>query len=102
MEPLRFAGVDGTGDLAPPSVIEDEFAKDRWDARHTGCYYMDFVGIAETFCSYVKDYARVLIAAARAVKTIATHMRYVRQFVPIRVPENQLRRSSGGSIQKRS
>src|SRR5437588_1575338 len=89
MEPIRFAGVDGTGALALPPVIEDEFAKDRWDARHipglryarhTGCYHIDFGGIAEPFCAYVKDYARFLIAADRAVKTIATHIRYLRQF----------------------
>ena len=50
MEPLHFAGVDGTGALALPPGIEEEFAKDRWDARHTGEYYMNFMGIAEPFC----------------------------------------------------
>ena len=89
MEPIGFAGVDGTGALALLSVIEDEFAKDRWDARHipglryarhTGEYYMNFMGIAEPFCPYVKDYARFLIAADRAVKTITSHVRYLKQF----------------------
>jgi len=89
MEPLRFAGVDGRGALALLPVIEEEFAKDRWDARHipglryarhTGEYHINFVGIAEPFCAYVKDYARFLIAADRAVKTIATHVRYLKQF----------------------
>lgn len=89
MELLHFAGIDGTGALALPPVIEEEFAKDRWDARqipglryarHTGEYYMNFMGIAEPFCPYVKGYARFLIAADRAVKTIATHVRYLKQF----------------------
>jgi integrase len=89
MEPLRFAAVDGTGALTLPAVIEGEFAKDRWDARHipglrsarhTGEYHMNFAGIAEPFCPYVKDYARFLIAADRAVKTIATQVRYLKQF----------------------
>ncbi len=89
MEPLHFAGVDGTGALALRPGIEEEFAKDRWDARqipglryarHTGEYYMNFMGIAEPFCPYVKGYARFLIAADRAVKTIATHVRYLKQF----------------------
>lgn len=34
MEPIGKAGVDGTGALASLSGIEEEFAKDRWDARH--------------------------------------------------------------------
>ena len=89
MEPLHFAGVDGTGALALAPGIEEEFVKDRWDARHipglryarhTGEYYMNFIGIAEPFRPYVKDYARFLIAADRAVKTIATHVRYLKQF----------------------
>ncbi len=89
MESIGFAGIDGTGALALPPVIEEEFAKDRWDARHipglryarhTGEYHINFGGIAEPFCSWVKDYARFLIAADRAVKTIATQVRYLRQF----------------------
>jgi len=89
MEPIRKVGGDGPGALASLSGIEEEFAKDRWDARqipglryarHTGEYHMNFAGIAKPFCSYVKDYARFLIASDRAVKTIATHVRYLRQF----------------------
>src|SRR2546425_3623283 len=89
MESIGFAGIDGTGTLALLPVIEEEFVKDRWDARHipglryarhTGEYHINFVGIAEPFCAYVKDYARFLIAADRAVKTIATHVRYLKQF----------------------
>jgi integrase len=88
MEPFHLAGVNGTLALVP-SWIEDEFAKDRWDARnipglhyalHTCHYHIDFTDIPEQFRSYVKNYARFLIAAGRTAKTIYEHILYLRKF----------------------
>ncbi len=47
MEPLHFTGVDGTGALALPAVIEEEFAKDRWYARRIPGLRNDYLAFCQ-------------------------------------------------------
>jgi integrase len=81
--------IEGTGALAPLALLEDEFAKDRWDVRnipgvryppHRNDHYIIFTGIPEPFRQLIKDHIQFLLAAGRAAKTLIDHTRCLERF----------------------
>src|SRR5258708_17905795 len=71
--------VEGTSALVPLEQIEEEFAKDKWDARlipglryapHTTHYYVDFQRVPDVFRPLVKDYIKFKLTTGVAVDTL--------------------------------
>lgn len=80
MRQIQAVKIDGTSTFTSTTLIEDEFTKDRWDARnipglryapHQSNYYINFTGIPSIFRPMVKDFFKFLVAADYATKTLA-------------------------------
>src|SRR5260370_1922735 len=78
--------IDGTSALSPVEQLEAELAEDRWDARripglryapHRNTHYISFGSMPNLFRSKVKEYARFLLTAGRAAKTLAASVYYL-------------------------
>jgi integrase len=92
MKHTILTSVDGTSALASSTLLETEFAKDRWDARnipglrfapHKGDYYIVFTGVPAAFRPIVKDYVRFQLAADRTVVTLAQCATYLSHFFTV-------------------
>ncbi len=90
METRSFRLVEGTAALSPASLVEAEFAKDRWDARnipglqyalHSTHYYVNFLHVPQEFRCIVKNYARFKFAAGRVAQTIQRAVYCVGKFL---------------------
>src|SRR5260370_4990486 len=71
--------VEGTSALVPLEQIEEEFAKDKWDARlipglryapHTTNYYIDFQRVPDIFRPAIKEYIKWRLATGVTVSTL--------------------------------
>ncbi len=79
METHTLRLVDGTSALCVSSLLDAEFAKDRWDARnipglayepHGNSHYINFLCVPEVFRSAVKGYVTSQLASGRVAKTL--------------------------------
>jgi hypothetical protein len=79
MEQARIRHHDVTGAHTPFDQLEEEFSKEKWDARlipglryapHTSNYYIDFQRVPEVFRPAVKDYIKCRLATSVTVATL--------------------------------
>ncbi len=89
MKKTDLSLVDGTSALSREEQVEAELAKDRWDARnipglryarHTCTYSITFTDIPDGFRPIVKNYAKCLLAAGRASRTLTRSVLCLRDF----------------------
>lgn len=92
MNHLFLPSFDGTAALSPVELVEEEFAKDRWDAHHipglryaphTNNCFVRFTGVPERFRLLVKEYAKCWLAADPAVATLDEHVYYLGRFFTV-------------------
>jgi integrase len=95
IEPLT-THIEGTSALLPATLLELEFAKDRWDARnipglwyapHRNEHYILFTDIPDVFRPLVKDYVKFQIAASLTAGTIILSTQKLRQFFAFFSPQ---------------
>ena len=79
---MKNAGIryiEGTSALAPLEQLQEEFSKEKWDARlipglryapHTTNYYIDFQRIPDLFRPVVKEYIKYRLATGVTVATL--------------------------------
>ena len=91
--------IDGTAALSVPEQVEEEFAKDVWDAHnipglhyapHTGNYRIDFQLIPEVFRPEVKEFMKFKIATGVTTSTLIRCTYCLRNFLTfftIRYPQ---------------
>ena len=79
MSNMHIKLVEGTSALVPLEQLEEEFAKDKWDARlipglryapHTTHYYVDFQRVPDVFRPLVKDYIKFKLTTGVTVDTL--------------------------------
>src|SRR6266699_364000 len=79
MSTMHIKLVEGTSALVPLEQLEEEFAKDKWDARlipglryapHTTHYYVDFQRVPDVFRPLVKDYIKFKLTTGVTVATL--------------------------------
>ena len=70
---------EGTSALVPLEQLEEEFSKDKWDARlipglryapHTTHYYINFQHVPDVFRPLVKDYIKFKLTTGVSVDTL--------------------------------
>jgi len=85
--------IKGTAALAPLEQLEEEFAKEKWDARlipglgyapHTTNYYVDFQRIPDLFRPVVKEYIKYRLTTGVTVATLHRVTYSLGNFLPFR------------------
>src|SRR5260221_6876500 len=90
MESSSLKLIDGTAALKVTEQVEEEFAKDRWDAHnipglryapHRTDYHIDFQLIPEVFRPVVKEFMKFKIATGVATSTLIRCTYCLRNFL---------------------
>ncbi len=90
MESSSLKLIDGTAALSVSEQVEEEFAKDRWDAHnipglryapHRTDYHIDFQLIPEVFRPVVKEFMKFKIATGVATSTLIRCTYCLRNFL---------------------